>query len=82
MEGQTVADDQRCWGLQTAAVGSRGKHVGLGVGFRLEGFDEDDEQMQNRYDSYDTIRYDTRCYFNARSKADTSRLNLPHETDN
>ena len=27
---------------------------------------------------YDTIRYDTRCYFNVRSKADTSQLNLPH----
>ena len=26
---------------------------------------------------YDTIRYDTRCYFNVRSKADISRLNLP-----
>jgi len=24
------------------------------------------------------IRYDTRCYFNVRSKADISRLNLPH----
>jgi len=32
--------------------------------------------------SYDTIRYDTRCYFNVRSKADTSRLNLPHGDDN
>ena len=32
--------------------------------------------------SYDTIRYDTRCYFNVRSKADISRLNLPHGTDN
>ena len=28
--------------------------------------------------SYDTIRYDTRCYFNVRSKADISQLNLPH----
>jgi len=28
-----------------------------------------------------TIRYDTRCYFNVRSKADISRLNLPHEDD-
>jgi len=28
------------------------------------------------------IRYDTRCYFNVRSKADISRLNLPHGTDN
>ena len=26
---------------------------------------------------YDTIRYDTRCYFNVRSKADVSQLNLP-----
>jgi len=30
---------------------------------------------------YDTIRYDTRCYFNVRSKADISQLNLPHGTD-
>jgi len=28
------------------------------------------------------IRYDTRCYFNVRSKADMSRLNLPHADDN
>ena len=27
-------------------------------------------------------RYDTRCYFNVRSKADISRLNLPHGNDN
>ena len=27
-------------------------------------------------------RYDTRCYFNVRSKADISQLNLPHGTDN
>ena len=31
---------------------------------------------------WDTIRYDTRCYFNVRSKADISQLNLPHGTDN
>ena len=31
--------------------------------------------------SYDAIRYDTRCHFNVRSKADTSQLNLPHGTD-
>jgi len=30
----------------------------------------------------DTIRYDTGCYFNVRSKADMSRLNLPHGSDN
>ena len=29
-----------------------------------------------------TIRYDTRCYFIVRSKADISQLNLPHLTDN
>jgi len=29
-----------------------------------------------------TIRYDTRCYFNVCSKADMSQLNLPHGTDN
>jgi len=29
-----------------------------------------------------TIRYDTRCYFNVRSKADISRLNLAHGNDN
>ena len=28
------------------------------------------------------IRYDTRYYFNVRSKADMSQLNLPHGTDN
>jgi len=28
------------------------------------------------------ICYDTRCYFNVRSKADISQLNLPHGTDN
>ena len=26
--------------------------------------------------------YDTRCYFDVRSKADVSQLNLPHGTDN
>ena len=29
-----------------------------------------------------TVGYDTRCYFNVRSKADISQLNLPHGTDN
>jgi len=34
------------------------------------------------YSCCTTIRYDTRCYFNVRSKADISQLNLPHGTDN
>jgi len=29
-----------------------------------------------------STRYDTRCYFNVRSKADISQLNLPHGTNN
>ena len=29
-----------------------------------------------------TIRYDTRCYFNVRSKADMSQLNLPRGNNN
>ena len=28
------------------------------------------------------LRYDTRCYFNVRSKADMSQLNLTHGTNN
>ena len=28
--------------------------------------------------TFNMIRYDTRCYFNVRSKADMSQLNLPH----
>ena len=33
---------------------------------------------QAKVTNNDTIRYDTRCYFNVRSKADMSQLNLPH----
>jgi len=32
--------------------------------------------------SLDAPRYDTRCYFNVRAKADMSQLNLPHGNDN
>jgi len=38
--------------------------------------------VTNRRFASVTIRYDTRCYFNVRSKADISQLNLPHGTDN
>ena len=37
--------------------------------------------LSNWFHLHDTIRYDTRCYFNVRSKADISQLNLPHGTD-
>jgi len=36
----------------------------------------------NRLHKAFTIRYDTRRYFNVRSKAHISQLNLPHGTDN
>jgi len=39
---------------------------------------EDDWRTQREQ----LLRYDTRCYFNVRSKADMSRLNLPHGSDN
>ena len=31
---------------------------------------------------YDTIRYNTRCYFDVQSKADVGQLNLQHGTNN
>ena len=31
--------------------------------------------------NHESLRYDTRCYFNVHSKAGTSQLNLPHGTD-
>jgi len=34
----------------------------------------------NNAPNNDTIRYDTRCYFNVRSKANMSQFNLPHGT--
>jgi len=34
------------------------------------------------YLTYFCHSYDTRCYFNVRSKADISQLNLPHGTNN
>ena len=39
-------------------------------------------KLLNSFINYITIRYDTRCYFNVRSKADIGRLNLRHGNDN
>ena len=39
-------------------------------------------ESQLNYVEDDFVRYDTRCYFNVRSKADISQLNLPDGTDN
>ena len=41
---------------------------------------EEGEEEGGMEQGDDTIRYDTRCYFNVRSKADISQLNLPHGT--
>ena len=38
--------------------------------------------LHRLYRSVKSTQYDTRCYFNVRSKADISQLNLPHGTDN
>ena len=40
------------------------------------------QRVRRRCIHQHTIRYDTRCYLNVRSKANMSQLNLPHETDN
>ena len=55
--------------LQTAGVQRRNMFVTQWNNERL---------TANRRHGNDTIRYDTICYFNVRSKADMSRLNLPH----
>jgi len=39
-------------------------------------------QFRSLRDNLNIILYDTRCYFNVRSKADMSQLNLPHGNDN
>jgi len=41
-----------------------------------------DRRLVRRRLNNKVIRYDARCYFNVRSKADTSQLNLSHGTDN
>ena len=40
------------------------------------------EKIRKVQSCMNNTRYDTRCYFNVRSKADISQLNLPHENDN
>ena len=63
-------------GAQQQTSGSEAKPENDGMGWDRR----TDGQTDRR--TSDTIRYDTRCYFDARSKADISRLNLPHGNDN
>ena len=64
----------------------------LAVALQLVGLDGEVERQQVRGDALvqrtqthlhtaRDIRYDTRCYFKVRSKADMSQLNLPHGND-
>ena len=55
-----------------------------GVGVKFYKWSPDSEHAPFRGDFFigRVGRYDTRCYFNVRSKADISQLNLPHGTDN
>jgi len=48
---------------------------------KVEESTRDNHVLARNFAEY-TIRYDTTCYFNVRSKADMSRLNLPHGNDN
>ena len=57
------------------------------VGLSADLMDPRDDNIRYTHDrsltqsALDEIRYDTRCYFNVRSKADMSQLNLLHGTD-
>ena len=52
------------------------QEIGLGERLRNDLFRVDRDVKPE----LNAIRYDTRCYFNVRSKANTSQLNLPHGT--
>jgi len=67
------------------------------ISYRLNDWTNNDKQLHHKVKyqknyvfSWQGVRtpltplvwYDTRCYFNVRSKADISQLNLPHGTDN
>ena len=58
------------------------QYSGSKRGLRQKGFVEKEGFKPRCVRMDDTIRYDTRCYFNVRSKADISQLNLPHGTNN
>ena len=67
--------------------GGRGQEGGKEKGGKQNGMGGDVREGKGRKRCWErrgsnTIRYDTRCYFNVRSKADISQLNLPHGTDN
>ena len=52
-----------------------------GVALKQDKYEEQRNELEVAC-QYDTIRYDTRCYFNVHSKANMSQLNLPHGNDN
>ena len=54
---------------------ARGAHAAAG---RHAAAPRQQQRQGTRPTTRAAIRYDTRCYFNVRSKADISQLNLPH----
>ena len=73
-DGTRVGRDRRLAALRQDRVRSaRGLPAGLAPGRCVQPVNA------NHRTRYDTIPYDTRCYFNVRSKADMSQLNLVFE---
>ena len=68
------------WLLSSTTQSSRQLNIELG----WQKIEEDVRLvLDNRlFFRHGRIRYDTRCYFNVRSKANMRQLNLPHGTDN
>jgi len=60
-------------GLLVQATDSRGEPLAV-----IQPITDDELPYVSRAPSSVVTQYDTRCYFNVRSKADMSQLNLPH----
>jgi len=65
------------------AARSSNTRIGLSVAIRVQHTENQSPRALKRLsccsnNNNSTIRYDTRCYFNVRSKANMSQLNQPH----
>jgi len=77
----TVADSQHP-AAHTTIFAREKYRQSLQLTSNLFGNNNNNKQFLNSKCIKMRLRYDTRCYFNVRSKADISQLNLPHGTDN
>jgi len=81
-----LIDCSKIFGVEELRVWQLFCSNGLTVNVHFSALSVNPAPSHNLQTSFDgvnlTIRYDTRCYFNVRSKADISQLNLPHGTDN